>query len=764
MLSVFNVAIHGVFGCCLRYVGYYMQFLSFANSRSAAFRAHGIPMPSARECSADYVASRLGEPAPPYICSATPMTASPAPVTSATASCTQVQVTSNQAVSSTLTNTSISSTAANTSSGFSCLGKSFVVPATSELLATPSLGEISVVPATPEGSTITADANKSTSAVTLQVAGTLSPLLAKLAKLQAHRTARPKAPPSTKTAAVLGIQSTPSQTKSHSNVGASACTSARGASKKRDCTPATSSPSPQRPSLFSACSWPSDAATRSCLLGVDIADPPPYTKQSEEVPQSPQAMLAQHLLHPPVTPSRTHKHPAPINIPHSQSKHLPTSHPSLSSPLSNHLFIAKDMIVDEQEDDLGFGWPTFTTLFVNPIWANAYNAGNPAAVLADIQPATGILAPNQDVFEGNTNLDIAGTPAGLAEANISLKTLGVRLGQSGPGYIAGNVIRISQDGTTGVAARSSARAIAVQPHNGLSVAMFFDDGWAHAEWSTKETLSKDTAKTVREGGQEKCRRLSTMGLTEPMAKSLSPKLPMTRMYGRSTRKMSSTLVTDGPSAPTSVYRTPGAGHLAYALTSVTRAHLTRVGITSDAMKVTALLNIREELLEKIPVWGKCVACIIQVTLELEGHKSLPVDTLAFSNKSHRPAPIGQFARSHQCFQDNVFNTFKADFKVNLWKWWILLVEDMRVFEGSGRDWRPGPIRIDADWLRLLVRGQNGFWQVVVTVLVWRKHIKRQGSSANVLDSWTAFAMDVELVFDALLDSLLMPKVKKVRSS
>jgi hypothetical protein len=97
-------------------------------------------------------------------------------------------------------------------------------------------------------------------------------------------------------------------------------------------------------------------------------------------------------------------------------------------------------VLNNEDEDLGFGWPTFTPPPTNPVWKNAYKTGDPAAVLADILPSTGIFAPDPNVLEWNTNLDLAGIPTGLAHANHSLKTLGVWLGSAGSGYIAGDVI------------------------------------------------------------------------------------------------------------------------------------------------------------------------------------------------------------------------------------------------------------------------------------------------------------------------------------
>jgi hypothetical protein len=328
----------------------------------------------------------------------------------------------------------------------------------------------------------------------------------------------------------------------------------------------------------------------------------------------------------------------------------------------------------------------------------------------------------------------------------------------------------------GVAAGSSARAIAVQPHNGVSVAMFIDSERVHAEWSMQavpleplnlstgtdvETPEQSRKSTVTQGGAKR-RRSSTAVLSEAQPAALSTKLHHT--YGRASRTStldSTAMASSSSSRPSNA---PAAGRLDGALRPVTRTNIQRANITLETLRPTALINVKEEVLEKLPVWGKSVLCIIQIALELEAIKSLPCDTLAFSDKHRRPAPIGQFARSHRHFQDNVFSKFKPDFVVSLWKWWILLVDDMRVIDGSGDDRRPGGIRAEADWSRLLVCGQNGLWQVVVAVLVWRKHIERKPSLAHTPESWAAFVVNVKLVFDALLHFVSTCRTKKSRSS
>jgi hypothetical protein len=173
---------------------------------------------------------------------------------------------------------------------------------------------------------------------------------------------------------------------------------------------------------------------------------PPYSTNKQDIPASPQALVARRLLYPPSTPARPRKRPSPIIIPitnddaqETQEKKLPFR-PELSSPLMQ-VFAPESM----SEDDLGFGTINPDILPINPIFKKACDGSTAAVSLAS---ATGPTSMFDDASKAYMSLKNASSPTGLAEIDSSHKTLGVRIGKSGSACISGDAIRISEDGTS----------------------------------------------------------------------------------------------------------------------------------------------------------------------------------------------------------------------------------------------------------------------------------------------------------------------------
>jgi hypothetical protein len=337
---------------------------------------------------------------------------------------------------------------------------------------------------------------------------TASSTLSPVEKLKAHRNARTSLPLHLMNVSTIATPSTPSRNRSTPRPSVSPslgsrCTSktmssettqganspraprAQHSAPKSSKTATPSTPSRRQRSSSSTSSTTPRHGSKSPVPMQEGPLPPPYSEEelttTETVPN--QRLLARRLLHPPTTPIRPRRKRAPpqIQIPAPtppQDRHN-MFRPEMSSPLSSHSFVANNM----EDDDLGFGWPDPNKLPANPIWSKAYSQGNTDVVLDKTDTFSGVLAQDSPPSQATANVAPPAKLPILVEANISVMSLGVSVGSSGSGYVAGDTVSLSSDGTSATATGTSARGVALKPLEGLAAAIFFDDGHAHIEWS-----------------------------------------------------------------------------------------------------------------------------------------------------------------------------------------------------------------------------------------------------------------------------------------
>jgi hypothetical protein len=353
-------------------------------------------------------------------------------------------------------------------------------------------------------------------------------------------------------------------------------------------------------------------------------------------------------------------------------------------------------------------------------------------------------------------------PIGLAEVDSSLMTLGVRIGNSGSACISGDVIRIAEDGSSAVALGRNASAMAAKPLQGIVAAAFFVDGQAHAEWSKVAQPSPSTSAFTPPKPGRKRRHTGSEIATNPAANTESPKPSVKRTYGKQTGTPSVSGSSSSATGRTSAgHRAPAASSLSThtvvcatvvsVLAPASAEDIACANINEGTLLGTALDNVKEELISKLPVWGKGLSELIGLAIILETNVRLPSKSLAIQDK-RRPAPIGHFGKNYRKFANGVFTKFKSNYGTQLWSWWTLLLHDMCDVVGEGDAARPGAVRSDADWSPLLVRGNKGIWVVVVAVIIWRKHMERTPAALEQdLLMWGEFVLDAMRIFKILVD-------------
>jgi hypothetical protein len=507
---------------------------------------------------------------------------------------------------------------------------------------------------------------------------------------------------------------------------------------------------------------PNGSSTRAGKNGgpasAELDPAPPYSTNEQDVPASPQALVARRLLYPPSTPARPRKRPSPIIIPimnddaqETQEKKLPFR-PELSLPLMQ-VFAPESM----SEDDLGFGTINLDILPINPIFKKARDGSTAAVSLAS---ATGPTSVFDDASKAYMSLENASSPTGLAEIDSSHKTLGVRIGKSGSACISGDAIRISEDGTSAVAVGANARAMAVKPLDGVVAAAFFRKGQAHAEWSKSVDPPAPTVTSLPKKQRAKRRRTgSNTSIGE--SSSTTPTRPRIKhTYGKKTQVVEpalnafssiSTAATSSTSLEPSVATTTTSSIssndiITFILLSASPRDISVSKVTIKNLTNTALHEVKDVVISKLSTWGKGVTEVLGLAIEIESNKSLPASGRLSITDKRRPMPITQFGKSYRKFQNNVFNTFKPGWTSHLWSWWITLQDGMREIVGVGDARRPGAFEVHADWSPLLIRGVNGIWLVVVAIVLWRENIDRLPVQRDAdLRAWAEFVVDVKRI-------------------